>query len=454
MAREKLPPSYNFYGKVGYGNPSSPFVDLRYNAGAGDKLDYGIKAKHHSANNNARVANQRFSNTNIGLDGMYYTNGLGIGGNIEYTLNDYYFYGVNPSDTTPLVSDTLRQRFNTFKIGANIFNTTDNSLGINYKGDVGFYRMSDAYNGAETGIQFNADATMYFSDKHPLNVKIYDDFNSYNQDTANTNNNIIGINPTFTYVGGALKVKVGANLGQEMSNFFVFPDVEASYDLADGKFSIIAGWTGEVVKNSFYSTTNYNPYIFTPTGLLNTQVQRQFGGVKALLPGIELTGTIARKPTQNLQLYVNDTTEGRFFHTRYDNANIFNIHGEAVITLIQNLEIGGTVDLNTFTMTNEAKAWHLPNFESNIYAKFKALEDKLTLKGELYLANSIAYIDENATEQVLNGVFDLSFGATYDVTKNIGVFLDLNNITAQQYVRWYRYPNFGFNMLVGVKARF
>jgi len=453
MAREKLAESFNFYGKVGYGTPNSPFVDLRYNAGKGDKLDYGIKAKHHSANNNSNVANQRFSNTDIGLNGTYYAGILGIGGNIGYELDDYYLYGVNPSDTMPLVNDTLRQRFGTFKIGAELFNSESNMTGLDYKGDLDFYRMGDAYDGAETGILFQADVTKYFSDKHPLNVKLYNDYNRYNQDTANVNNNILGINPSFTYHTDAFKVKIGANLGQEAA-FFVFPDVEASYNLAGGKFSIVAGWTGEVVKNSYYSTTGYNPYIFAPTGLLNTQIQRQFAGVNVKLTGLEITGSIARKPTKNLQMFVNDTTEGRFFHTRYDDANIFNVHAEAIITLIKNLEIGGTLDLNTFTMTNEAKAWHLPNFESNIYAKFKMLEDKLTLKGELYLANSIAYIDETGTEQVLAGVFDLSLGATYDVTKNFGVFLDLNNITAQQYVRWYRYPNFGFNLLVGVKARF
>ena len=82
------------------------------------------------------------------------------------------------------------------------------------------------------------------------------------------------------------------------------------------------------------------------------------------------------------------------------------------------------------------------------------IDDKLKIKAELYLANSIPYLDAAGDEQVLTGVTDISLGATYDVTKNIGVFLDLNNITNTSNTRFFRYPNFGFNVLVGVKARF
>ena len=52
MPKEKIEPGFNFYGKVGYGSPYSPFADLRYNGQAKD-IDYGIALKHHSANNNA-----------------------------------------------------------------------------------------------------------------------------------------------------------------------------------------------------------------------------------------------------------------------------------------------------------------------------------------------------------------------------------------------------------------
>ena len=454
MPSEKEEPGYNFFGKAGYGTPSSPYIDLRYNAGKGDKMDYGVRVNHHSANNSGNVANQRFSNTGLGVNGTYYTNGMGIGGNVSYTLMDRYFYGTNVTtlDTIPTTSDTTRNRFNVIRLGVNLFNTENTANDISYKADAGLYRLSDAFNGADFGLKVKGSVTKWFNDTNPLTIGFYNDFNSYNQDTGSANNNILAVQPSFTYHGENFKVKVGANLGLD-SSAFVQPNVEATYDLSEGKFSIIAGWTGEVVKNSYLSTIMYNPYVFAPLELLNTRIQHQYGGVKVLLNGVNLMATIGNKPVKNLQLYLNDTIEQRFFHTRYANGNIFNIHGEAVLNLVKDLEISGTVDFNTYNL-DEVRAWHLPNFESNITARYKALDGKLGLKGEVYLANSIPYINETGSEVVLAGIIDLSVGATYDFTENFGVFLDLNNLTNSSNTRWYRYPNYGFNVLGGLRARF
>jgi hypothetical protein len=453
MRKEPAMPVFNFFGKVGYGTPNSPYVDLRYNAGRGDKMDYGIRAKHHSANNNSNLANQRFSETGIGVNGTYYTSGLGIRGNIGYDLNDYYFYGdtLTSTDTTGTAIDTMRQRFNIVRAGVELFNAQATAGDVSYKAGLDFYSLTDGYDGSDVGIKAKASLTKWF-DKNALTVEVYNDYNRFNLDTASANNNILAVKPSFTYHGDGFQVKAGANLGMD-SSFYVFPDIEASYTLSGGKFTIIAGWTGEVVKNSYLSTTEFNPFVFSPLELRNTRVQKQYGGVKVLLNGINVTATVGNKPVKNLQLYLNDTLNQGFFHTRYASGNIFNIHGEAVLNLIENLEISGTVDFNTYNL-DEARAWHLPNFESNITAIYKALEDKLKLKAEVYLMNSIPYLDAAGDEQVLTGVTDISLGATYDVTKNIGIFLDLNNITNTSNTRFFRYPNFGFNVLVGVKARF
>ena len=454
MRNEKQPKVYNFYGKAGYGTPNSPYAELRYNAGRSDKLDYGLSLKHHSANNNKNIENQQFSNTDFNANLTTYTKGFGIGGNFGYTFDQYNFYGRNALDTFPQPTDSVQQRFNTIKIGAHFFNANPTAAGVNYRGNLDMYRIGGSYGEADFGVKFNGKFTKAF-DQNTLAIDFYDDFNSYNQDTVGANNNILGIKPSFTMSGDAYALKLGVNLGTESdSGFFVLPDLQASYSFSDQKFTVLAGWTGEIQKNSFYSTTEQNPFVFVPQDLRNTRIQKFFGGLKVALEGVQLQGIISQKLVKNLQMYQNDTTSAQFFNPVYDDGSIFNIHGEVLVTLVKNLEIDAVIDFNTYNLDNQARAWHLPNFEGNLSAAYRLLDDKLKIKAELYLANSIPYLDEVGDEQVLAGVVDLSLGANYAINEKFGVFLDLNNVTAQQYVRYYRYPNFGFNILAGVTGRF
>ena len=85
----------------------------------------------------------------------------------------------------------------------------------------------------------------------------------------------------------------------------------------------------------------------------------------------------------------------------------------------------------------------------NVNATYKAFEDKLTLRGELYNAGGITYLDVNNDAVNTGTLFDLNLGAAYQVNDKLGVFVDLNNVTNQKFQRWNNYPNFGFNMMAG-----
>jgi len=45
-------------------------------------------------------------------------------------------------------------------------------------------------------------------------------------------------------------------------------------------------------------------------------------------------------------------------------------------------------------------------------------------------------------------------GAEYFFSKNIGAFLQVNNLANNRRQRWQNYPTLGLNALVGVTARF
>ena len=90
----------------------------------------------------------------------------------------------------------------------------------------------------------------------------------------------------------------------------------------------------------------------------------------------------------------------------------------------------------------------------NVSATYLTLKDKLRLKGELYVENGVPYINPEGETDNLNGLFDLSFGADYRFTKNIGAFLNVNNLAGNKRQRWANFPTYGINFLGGITARF
>ncbi len=455
LKREKPLPTYNFYSKLGYGFPSMPYADIHYSSGASDKLAYDIHAFHNSANNTGNIENQRFGETKIDLGVTSYNENFAIGGNLGYDHDVVHFYGYENSDTSEVFArDSVRQRFSNIHGGLTLFNSERTRGDLNYNVGLDFYNLSDAYEANEFGVDVHAELVKWFSDAHPFKVKIGNDFTRFNNDSIRPSNNLFYLQPNFTYHGSSFIVKLGANINGADSSFYFQPDVEAQVNLAGDKFAIIAGAVGEVQKNTFLSITNYNPFINNEQRLLNTRKNHYYGGLRGTFNGFSFEGKVGYIQYNNLALYLNDSTDTKRFDVLYDDANSVNIHGSVSFTAVKNLDIGGTIDVNTYTMDSLGAAFHLPNFEMNVNAKYRLMDDKLTLRAELYTLGGITYLDENSVEANTGALFDLNLGADYQFTDKFGVFIDLNNVTNQQFQRWNMYPNFGFNMMAGVTLKF
>lgn len=455
LNREKPEPAYKFYSKIGYGIPNQPFLDLHVGSGASKDLMYHINAFHNSANNSNIQENQRFSSSALNADVIKYTENFAIGGELGYNHDVVHFYGYeNILDSTLFAQDSVRQRFGLISGKLNLFNSEITKGDLNYDVGVDFYNLSDLYDGNELGVDAYIDFTKWIADAHAFKLKVGNDLTNFNGDTARQLNNVLYIQPSFTFHGGAFQFKVGANMANADSMFYVFPNVEATVNLGGEKFAIIAGATGELTKNSFRTVTEYNPFVINQFEARNTSQQHYYGGLRGNFNGFSFEGLVGYKAYENLAFYLNEVTDTKRFNVLYDNANSFNIHGSLLFTAIENLELGGTIDVNTYTLDTLEAAWHLPNLEMNINAKYKLFKDKLVLRGELYTAGGITYIDANNDVTNTGSLFDLNIGATFQAAEKLGLFLDLNNVTNQKFQRWNNYPNFGFNLIGGITLKF
>ena len=465
LRRGKVDKGYKGFLKLGYGFPASPYGEFGYNLlDKGGKYNVGLHGLYHAANfSDDEIDFQRFAETDITLKGTYYLDegGMAIGGKINSRIDEVHYYGYDESlsfsGDTMLTREQVKQRFNTFSGGVNVFNGERNDFDVSYNAGLNFYSMKDNYASSETGFDILLSGTKWFAEKHPLTLAIKSDFTTY-EDTVKQKLNNVYLQPNFTYHSDAFRVKVGANIISHNDEFNFLPDLEASFAVLGSRLAIFGGWKGDFVKNNMKRLSDYNPFIATyqKLQLENTEYTHYYGGVRGNLGIIEYNGQIGLKDTKNLALFRSDSLDlRRRFLVEYDTAQIFNLEGVVTARLFKGFELTGAITQNVFrNLKVNEKAWHLPSTELNVTASYLTLEDKLRLKGELYIENGVPYRTEEGTTDNLNGLFDLSFGADYQINKNFGAFLNLNNIASNKRQRWYRYPTYGLNVLGGIKVRF
>ncbi|MEM6965712.1 MAG: hypothetical protein AAF573_13170 [Bacteroidota bacterium] len=458
LRKQRVDPGYKGFLKLGYGLPSSPYGEFGYNLGGGkEAYNLGLHLLHNSANFDNDFEFQRYALTDVGLKGTYYLEegGMAVGGKLGYTVDEVHYYGYDNSDTT-LTREQVRQRFNTLKGQFNLFNGERNDMDVSYDAGIGFYTLNDNFAANEFGFNIGLSGTKWFNERHPLTIAVTTDFTTYEDSVKQKLNNFY-LQPSYTYHGDKVRVKVGINLVSFDDSFDLLPDLELSYALLGARLAVFGGWRGDYVKNSMQRLTDYNPFIstFGRLDLRNTVYNHFYGGVRGNLGIVEYNGQIGYKNAEDLALFLTDPTDvRRRFLTVYDTVNIFNVEGALTARPFKDFELTGSLTLNIFDPENQSKAWHLPSTTINATATYLTLEEKLRLKGELYVENGLPYLNEAGEEDNLNGLFDLSIGAEYMITKNISGFLNLNNLAGNKRQRWANYPTYGINFLGGITARF
>lgn len=471
IPQQKAGTQYNGYVKGGYGFPSSPYAEAAYRYGNANKYLIGAKIKHHSADNSKVLDNQRFSYTGGELNGSFYTSmGMAVDAKLGFVNDARYYYGYNHSRDT-FTKAAAKQAFNTFSGGAKIYNAVRTNADLNYGLGINFYNLSDNFSANEFGIDAKLEATKWFSEKHPLSMIIRYDHTGYDSvavggKTQAINN--IYLNPSFTYKGGSFSVRLGANLVSADDVFHPLPDIEASANIAGNSLAIFAGWKGDMVKNSYRNITNYNPFVyyrlrFSDTlqrTVRNTEKMEYFGGVKGGFSFLEYSLQIGYSNNNNLALYLADTTDRRRrFVVLYDTVGITNFRGAVTMKPAKNFEVVSTLSQNIYNTKKQPRAWGLPSLDLNVGAKYTVQidpkkETQAIIKAGLFVQNGVNYINAQKQADRLNPLYDFSLGGEMWFSKNVGAFLDINNILNNKRERWYNHPTMGINILAGVTARF
>ncbi len=452
---------YRGFIRLGGGSPTSVLGEGGYYFGKSDSYDGKIYLKHHQLSADRALENQRFSSTGGSISGNYYQlpSNLAVGAKIAYNYDRVHFYGYD-HEVSSFTREATRQDYKLLDFSTRLYNRERSDLDLNFSLAPRVYLLNDYYSNREIGFDMPMTATKWFNEKHALRLVLRPDITSFT-DTATRKLNNIYLQPSFTFHADAVQFRLGANFVNHKDVFSIFPDVDLTLRIWGEGIQAFAGASGDLRKNTYLSMSRYNPFIqIRASELRNTSTLNFFGGVKGNVGFIEYNGQVGYSKAKDLTLYqtlfeTDATGASRTrFAALYDSASIFNIQFTAKIKPFDNLVLTATASQNVYSLSNQEAAFGLPEIEGNFGAVYTLLDDKMSLKANFYMADQIPYRDETGALGESDVLYDFSLGGSYFFSKNIGAFLDINNILNNKRERWYRYPMVGLNFMAGVTARF
>ena len=455
MKSDELATVKHSYFKGGAGIPKMYFGEISHFGNIMDKIDLGLGATYHRADNGENVENQKFINTDAFLQGSYrIKEDIYLQSKVNFKEQIDHFFGYNNEDFSFTEAQT-RQRFRTLDISTSYISPENDIEKLNFGGKVDLYRHSDWFDSKENGFAFSGKAKKFLKREHPVALEVLGDLSSFKDDAeVKQSLNTLTFKPTASFHAEKFKVLIGGNLIFHDSTFSALPIIEAIANIAGNKLVAFAGWEGNVKKNTFRSLTSYNPYLVSNPKLFNTKYNDYYAGLKGKIKSVSYVAKGGYKTVDRLPLYLQNMTQTQRFDVISDAANIIYIEATAEVTLLQKLDLAAAFTKSFFELDTQEQAWHVPSLELNISTKYKILNDKLALRAEFFTANPVANISSDFTIEYLNTLYDLSFGAEYAINETIGAWIDINNITSKKYERWKGYQTFGTNLMGGVFVKF
>ncbi len=446
----------NNYVKLGYGNYSTPLVQAGFGTGRADKYNLGLFFNYTSSKGD--IENQDYSVINVLGSGTYFSPLLEVNGSVGYNRNQVYYYGYDHSKYSFKKAD-ISQAFNEVIAKVGVKNRPQNDWAFKVSPQAEFIIFGDSYKRMENTVVLKAPIRKQLFEDIWIKAEGMLDLSTFKQDNNNqVNNNVAAIHPAVEVTKPGFMLHAGVNPTWTNSKFYLLPDIVNESHLIRKKLILSSGWISYIDKNNFRNLANRNPFFGTYDMSLvkNTRVEEKYTGIK---------GTLGKHFTYNtkfsavtwydLPLFVNDAVDGKKFDIRNEEElHAFQVHAEVGYIQEEKFQVRLNIDwYNYHKQKTELKPWHLQPFQANLYAQY-SFGKNFHLNANLYTLNGSYYLLPNNDFGKTKSVQDLNAGATYNIGKNLNLWLNANNLFNSKYQRWYGYPSYGFNILGGVTLKF
>ncbi|MCB0375193.1 MAG: TonB-dependent receptor, partial [Sinomicrobium sp.] len=350
------------------------------------------------------------------------------------------------------------------------------------EGEITLRRFWDAYGSAE--YRLNASPSLEFPIAgERINTVFTADYltgdfsREYMEETPIEYSNFIAaVNPNLLIFRDNIKVSLGATAvyatdpGTGEGDFFIYPRVNASYNIVKDNFIVYGGIEGELVQNTYSGLVAENTFVSPTLHIIPTDKQYSaYLGLKGKLSdnvNYHLKGAYSAENNKPL-LRLNPVAEiangeayayGNSFGLVYDDVETLSVSGTVDVDVLNNLSMRVNAEFFDYRTQTQPEAWNLPALKATLSAQYTFGEHWFgntsvfftgqrndLLEGEGFMGSQIITADAYADVNTYMG---------YRFNNRLSAFLKLNNILNNEYSRWGAYPVQGFQALIGASYQF
>ncbi len=440
------------YIKVGVGNIHLPYVKAGFSFGDKKTTFFNVFADAYNSKGN--VDYQKNSLVAVGITGTVKTaSNLEWDGKIGFKADGYYLYGFQPANLQFDKSD-LQQRFQTFQGKIGLRNTVPSEYGLTYNPNLSVSVFSDNHSpkATEANTVLVLPLQKSIGEHFAIDLAFTADLTNYRLNSQSTlNNNLFYVSPAVVYKSDNFSLHAEVTPSWDQKVFHLLPNFSADYTLPDKKFTLFAAWSGYYDKGSYQRYASINPWLSQPTDLLNTRVQEFYGGFKGSLTNhISYLARAGYVESRNMPLFVNDGVDGKTFDIIYETKlDAFRTHGEITYTQAEVFNVTLGLTTNNYKSKSQPHAWGMLPLEFTGTLRWQLIKD-LWLKADLWAFRGADYRNFQGGKNTGGGAFDANAGLEFRITRQLNLWLQMNNLFNNKYQRWNQYPVYGFNILGGV----
>jgi hypothetical protein len=475
---------YQNFISAGYGNYSTPIIEMFAHSNTSNYNDFGGFFKLHSSGGGIDGVELDDSFTDAEIDLFYKQSERYFEwkASIGYDHLASNWYGL--SDEIPYSEQVInsideKQAYSDVHLHGDI----EFYDALMHKGNFDFHQFFDKADSRESFadlggiIDFPVGEELIYTeiDLTFLSGRFKNDFLE-TEELKYTYFNL-GLSPNFELLREDLTLNIGLRLYYSISDsfdgskFYAYPNITASYNIREESFIAYAGVIGDLQQNTYRDFVDSNPFVSPTLYIRRTNQQfNAYAGIKGLLNSkIRFNvraGYISEndKPLFKLNPSLTDgTTEvdrgyqaANSFQVVYDDVNTINFHAELIFDLFKEFQFGGDVDFNSYSLQSEEHAWNLPLVTATLLAKYK--RKKWSAGADLFFStdrkDELAIIPDT-TQRITNSAYlDLNLNGQYHINDKVDVFLNLNNILNQNYQEFTNFRVQGFQVFAGVKYKF
>lgn len=481
---------FSNYASLGIGNYGTLLAELFLTHNISNNQYIGGLIKHHSSQGGIKdvVLDDFFYDTSVDLTYAQFEKEYNWSADIGFQNQIYNWYGL-PVEYVTFDEETIKlidekQSYNSFYLGGKL--NMNESV---FKGTEIYYkRFWDGHDSGENRFWLKPSFDVDIAETR-VRVDVVADYvgTNFERDYFDTTDLKysyfnLGVQPSFIYQLDEVAIKVGAGLfyslgkaqNETENNFYIYPQIQASYKVVGDLMIAYAGAEGTLQQNSYADFVSENPFI-SPNQII-APTDRSYDiyvGLKGKLAdniAYNLRGSYMNEKGRALYSSTfnmeNSNTEGYAFgnsmYVLYDDVKTIGFFGEIKTDISKGFSVFANANFNSYSTDREQEAWYLPSIRFSVGADAD-ITDKLSIntnifyvgerKAEFYHLDSVGMPTLPFIE-TLDGYVDINLGLNYKYNERLSLFLRAHNLADQKYERWLNFPVQGIQILGGGSYKF